>query len=93
MPQLPTSAPALYESLRDHVLRASTHPEGLAALRFHGMFHGLALLLNTSVVASPARLPPGQPASHVPASHVDSDFVRLLANLVLHTHAELTHVC
>ena len=37
--------------------------------------------------------PPNPPVPAHPVSCRDSEFVRLLANLVLHTHSELTHVC
>lgn len=87
MPQVPPSAPGLYETLRDDVLNGRPRPEGLAALRFHGMFQGLVILLKTPAASTPA------PSSFIsPAWRRDSDFVRLLANLVLHTHSEVTHV-
>ncbi|MGA7950955.1 MAG: hypothetical protein WCA45_12465 [Thiobacillaceae bacterium] len=72
--------------MRADVLAGRSRPEGLAALHYHGMLHGLAILLRT----------PPPPASRVPAGpslSCDSTLVRLLANLVLHTHSELTHVC
>lgn len=61
--------------------------EELMALRFHGMWQGLAMLLNT-----PAAPPPNPVPAHLVPGR-DSEFVRLIANLVLHTHSELTHVC
>ncbi|MHB1590931.1 MAG: hypothetical protein ACYCTW_05300 [Sulfuricella sp.] len=73
--------------MRADVLAGRSRPEGLAALHYHGMLQGLAILLRTPVV------PPL--ASRIPASPSlsrDSTLVRLLANLVLHTHSELTHV-
>ncbi len=88
MSQLPPSAPGLYETLRDDILSGRPRPEGLAALRFHGMFQGLVILLKT-----PTTSPPTLSSSTPPAWRRDSDFVRLLANLVLHTHPEVTHVC
>ena len=76
----------LYETLRADILRGQASREGIAALRFHGMRHGLEILLKT-----PA--PQIQPVPVNPSLRRDSEFVRLLANLVLHTHSELTHVC
>jgi hypothetical protein len=79
---------ALYERLRTEVLEARARPEGIAALRFHGMLQGLAILLKISTMA-----PPNTEVPASPPVQGDSEFVRLLANLVLHTHSELTHVC
>ncbi|GAC1433883.1 MAG: hypothetical protein NVSMB6_31350 [Burkholderiaceae bacterium] len=28
-----------------------------------------------------------------PSPHLDGELIRLIANFVLHTHSELTHVC
>ncbi len=41
----------------------------------------------------PAAPPHNSPVPAHPVPCRDSEFVRLLANLVLHTHSELTHVC
>ena len=85
---LSPAAAALYETLRPALLLGQGCREGITALRFHGMWQGLAILLKAPTV------PPQNPP--VPANPVlrrDSEFVRLLANLVLHTHSELTHVC
>ena len=74
---LSPSATAVYESLRADVLAGRSRPEGLAALHYHGMLHGLAILLRT---------PP--PASRVPASHplsCDSTLVRLLRSGAAHS--------
>lgn len=85
---MPPSATAAYEMLRADVLNGRPRPEGMAALRYHGMLQGLAILLQTPPVVTPA--PP------IPANLAlgrDHAFVHLLANLVLYTHSELTHVC
>lgn len=52
------------------------------------MLSGLAILLK-----APAPPKATVPCPVRPALQRDSEFVRLLANLVLHTHSELTHVC
>lgn len=77
---------ALYETLRAAVIEGRARPEGMALLRFHGMAQGLMTLLRTDPTPS-ASVPAPLPLPR------DSAFVRLLANLVLHTHSELTHVC
>ena len=84
---LSSAAVACYEALRSARLPGQGGREELTALRFHGMWQGLAMLLN-----APAA-PPNPPVPAHPVSCRDSEFVRLLANLVLHTHSELTHVC
>lgn len=61
----------------------------MTALRFHGMWQGLVILLKTPPTAPP-QVPPVP--VHQPLRR-DSELVRLLANLVLHTHSELAHVC
>ena len=85
---LSLAAAARYEALRSALLLGQGGREGITALRFHGMWQGLAILLKAPAV--PPQNPP-VPANPVPRR--DSEFVRLLANLVLHTHSELTHVC
>jgi hypothetical protein len=52
------------------------------------MVQGLALLLK-DVTESPALAPESNSA---PRLQQDSEFVRVLANIVLHTQSELTHV-
>jgi hypothetical protein len=52
------------------------------------MWQGLAMLLKV-----PTAPPPNPPVPAHPVPGRDSEFVRLIANLVLHTHSELTHVC
>lgn len=80
---------AAYEALRIAVIDGAPRPEGVAALRYHGMLHGLPMLAETAATQStPA---PG----HEPVAYplqADGEFVRLLASLVLHTHSELVHV-
>jgi hypothetical protein len=85
---LPEAAVAHYEALRATVLEGGGRAEGLAVVHFHGMVRGLAILLKT-----PSAPPMTRPAlTDLPVQR-DSALVRLLANLVLHTHSELTHVC
>jgi hypothetical protein len=79
-----------YDILRTAVIEGKPRPKGAAALRYHGMLHGLPMLVST---AAPIPLAPvlHQPrADSLPAG--SDEFVRLLANLVLRTHSELAHV-
>lgn len=88
LPPLAPSAVALYERVRAELLAGRGHAEGLAALRFHGMLPGLAILLATPLlVATPSHVPACPPLPR------DSAIIRLLANLVLNTHEEPIHVC
>jgi hypothetical protein len=80
-----------YEALRAAVIHTQPYrPEGTAALRYHGMLIGLAMLVEMTAITS-AEAPPQREllADLIPAG---DEFVRLLANLVLHTHSELAHV-
>jgi hypothetical protein len=52
------------------------------------MWHGLEILTDTPATASPPR----QFNPQAPHVAPDPQFVRLVANLVLRTHTELTHV-
>lgn len=78
----------MYETLRTAVLAGQPRPEGCAALRFHGMVGGLTTLLR----ATPP-VPSNRTADPLPMTAPrDPQLVRLLANLVLATHTEVTHV-
>jgi hypothetical protein len=88
MERVPPSAIALYETLRANVTLGQVCHEGEAALCFHGMYQGLAILLKELAVPTPVSCP-----SAPPTLHRNSELIRLLANLVLHTHAELIHAC
>lgn len=78
----------MYETLRTAVLAGQPGPEGCAALRFHGMVGGLATLLRATSPALPTRTAGPLPM----VAPRDPQLVRLLANLVLATHTEVTHV-
>lgn len=45
------------------------------------------------LLKAPTVPPQNPPVPTNPVLRRDNEFVRLLANLVLHTHSELTHVC
>jgi len=88
MQRLPSSSVALYETLRSDFSLGRACREGLTALRFHGMWQGLKVLLEAKSVAAAA-----SQQLTTPPSRSDTQFVRLLANLVLHAQSEVTHVC
>jgi hypothetical protein len=79
-----------YERLRDAVLRAQARPEGLAAFAYHGMFGALNLICAEAARAC-APLPTPGVAAAAPA-RFDPALVRLLANMVLIHHQEVSHV-
>ena len=62
------------------------HPraEGAAALRFHGMLHGLPVLVKSTAAIDTTS---GHQAQRMDALPAGDEFVRLLANLVLRTHS------
>ncbi|HSN24190.1 MAG TPA: hypothetical protein VLS45_08505, partial [Methylomicrobium sp.] len=78
-----------YEALRANVLSQTFQPEGLAALRYHGMFPGLEILLRTETT-TPAVT---HASFNLPLPRDNNAMVRLLANFLLHTYSEHTHVC
>jgi hypothetical protein len=71
------------------VIDGTPRPDGAAALRYHGMLHGLPLLIEAATTRN-AHSPRHEPAAH--STQPDGELVRLLANLVLRTHSELAHV-
>jgi hypothetical protein len=79
-----------YEALRANVLLAQpSQPEGLAALRYHGMFPGLDIILRTPTVPPTVT----NASFNLPLPRDNNAMVRLLANFLLHTYSEHTHVC
>lgn len=81
-----------YEALRAQVLGGGRCHPGVTAFLYHGMARGLALM-----AAKPLTITTSVPRQDTPASAMadmacDSALVRLLANMVLHIHAEVQHV-
>lgn len=62
--------------------------EGLSAIVYHGLIRGLFLL---SRPGTPSVVPLAT-ARAVPNVRTDPQFLHVLANMVLQTHQELTHV-
>lgn len=82
------AAVAIYEALRNDVLHGQARPDGLGAIVYHGLLHGLSLLSQTT----PELAASVQTAAFLPNVRIDPQFLHLLANMVLRTHAEVTHV-
>lgn len=87
---MPACATQAYETLRAAVVEGHPYGSGAAALRFHGMFHGLAIITGQpTTVPVPTLATSSSSTTALPREHA---FVRLLANLVLRTNEELMHV-
>jgi hypothetical protein len=87
---LPSAALATYEQLRAEVLSGHTRPEGLMPIAYHGILHGLELLLARPAHETTSSGNPGSAASHEP---LDSEFLRLLVNMLLQAQEREAHVC
>jgi len=85
---VPSQALPLYERLRYEVLAGQACREGLSAIVYHGLISGLSLL---SSQGAPC-MAPVVTARAVPNVRTDPQFLHVLANMVLQTHQELTHV-
>jgi len=85
---VPPQALALYERLRCEVLAGQACREGLGAIVYHGLIRGLCLL---SSPGAPS-VAPVATARTVSNVRTDPQFLHVLANMVLQTHQELTHV-
>lgn len=73
--------------MRTWAVTGGPRPEGVSALRYHGMLQGLDILTRSPAQQTPV-LGPSRPLAQQGA------FVRQLANLVLlHIHTEAAHVC
>jgi hypothetical protein len=84
----PDALPA-YERLRVEVLSGQARPEGLAAIVYHGMLRGLAVILTEVApegLSSPLAVPVPQ---ELP---LDRDLLRVITNMVLQSQAEMQHV-
>jgi hypothetical protein len=85
---VPPAAVVIYEALRNDVLRGQARPDGLGAIVYHGLVHGVSLLSQTT----PPLAAPVHAASSLPNVRTDPVFLHLLANMVLRTHEGITHV-
>jgi hypothetical protein len=74
--------------LRGEVLAGQACCEGLSAIVYHGLLRGLSLLLSPGAPS----VAPAATVRTVPNVRTDPHFLHVLANMVLQTHQELTHV-
>lgn len=85
---LPANSTDIYESLRNQVLKGAAQPQGLSVVLYHGVLRGLQILAMKPVHEI------HYAEKHEITKHsvsVDSNLVRLLANMVLHTQREILH--
>ncbi len=85
---IPAAALPTYERLRAEVLNGQARPDGLAVIAHHGILRGLALILTE--IPAPSSLTPQAPASE--RLPLDREFLRLIANMVLQSQSQATHV-
>jgi hypothetical protein len=85
---LPAHAVSTYERLREQVVSGESRPEGLAAIVYHGMLRGLAVILSET----PAAVTPLSPASELEAVPVDRELVHIMVNMVLQSQSQVMHV-
>jgi hypothetical protein len=86
---VPSAALPTYEQLRAEVLIGQARPVGLAAMVYHGMIRGLAVILTEpppEARSSPSQVPPPEGVS------LDRELLRLIANMVLQSQSEVMHV-
>ena len=70
------------------MLNGQARPEGLAAVVYHGMLQGLRVIL-TEIPNTPS-LPASTPT--VETAPLDRELLRLIANMVLQSQSQMTHV-
>jgi hypothetical protein len=86
---VPSAALLTYEQLRAEVLNGQARPDGLAAMVYHGMIRGLAVILTEPTPearSSPSRVPAPEGVS------LDRELLRLIANMVLQSQSQVMHV-
>jgi hypothetical protein len=86
---VPPAALLRYEQLRAEVLNGQARPDGLAAMVYHGMIRGLAVILTEPTAetsSSPSQVSPPEGVS------LDRELLRLIANMVLQSQSQVMHV-
>jgi hypothetical protein len=86
---VPPASLLTYERLRARVINSQPYPEGLAAIVYHGMARGLAVMLTepaANVRSSPLQV------SAPEGSSFNQELLRLIANMVLQSQSEVMHV-
>jgi len=77
--------------LRAPVICGQAHAEGVAAIVYHGMLQGLSVILAQGKPANEHPVP-REPVARA-LLPPDRELVRVLANMLLRSQAEVTHVC
>jgi hypothetical protein len=78
----------MYESLRAEVIEGHARPDGIVAVVYHGLVHGMTLLVGSMRTG----------ASSTPRSSTaivisrNPELLHVLANMVLQTQSEVMHV-
>jgi hypothetical protein len=78
----------MYESLRAEVIEGHARPDGIGAVVYHGLVHGMTLLVGSMRTG----------ASSTPRSSIaivisrNPELLHVLANMVLQTQSEVMHV-
>jgi hypothetical protein len=85
---LPAHAVCTYERLREQVLSGESRPDGLAAIVYHGMLRGLAVILSET----PAAVTPLAPASELETVPVERELVHVMVNMLLQSQSQVMHV-
>jgi hypothetical protein len=86
---VPPAALPTYEQLRARVINSQPYPEELAAIVYHGMARGLAVMLTdpaANITSSPLHV------SAPEGSSFNRELLRLIANMVLQSQSEVMHV-
>ncbi len=89
-PILAADATPAYERVRAQVMAGHAKADALGAIIFHGMWQGLRVLLRAATASPSPDAPPTLSAA--PASTLDRQLVRLLADMVLATQSQVQHV-
>lgn len=78
----------MYESLRAEVIDGHARPDGLGAIVYHGLVHGMSLLAGSMRTGTSATV---RTSSSIVASG-NPELLHVLANMVLQTQSEVMHV-
>jgi hypothetical protein len=86
---VPPAALVTYEQLRARVINGQPYPEGLAAIVYHGMARGLAVML---IEPAPNLTSPPLQVCAPEGGSFNREVLRLIANMVLQSQSEVMHV-
>ena len=75
--------------MRNQILQGDAKPQGLSVILYHGVLRGLQILamkpINQFFSAEKQ-----ETSEHI--APLDTDLIRLLANIILHKQSEIMHV-